>query len=127
MTDSDHNQSIVHELAAFVPQIYRQSILNNKTQPDKSLGAVLFADISGFTKLTRLMSHQLGRQKGAEALLAQINPVYQSIINELHQYSGSVINFVGDGILCWFDDEHGPTSKKKRGSKQALEDIGFLA
>ena len=25
------------------------------------------------------------------------------------------------------DDEHGPTSKKKRGSKQALEDIGFLA
>ncbi len=95
-------------LNAFVPMDRRQALARGITLPDRTTGAALFADISGFTPLTRALAQEMGRRAGAEELLRQINPVYQALIAELHRYGGSVIGFAGDSITCWLDDALGP-------------------
>lgn len=90
-------------LSTFLPIDRRQALAAGATLPDRVVGAALFADISGFTPLTAALSAELGRQRGAEEVLNYINPVYEAIIGQLHQYRGSVISFAGDSITCWFD------------------------
>ncbi|MEM7797750.1 MAG: AAA family ATPase [Chloroflexota bacterium] len=107
MINQSPNQSIVRELAAFIPQDYRHALTKKKNLPSQTVGTALFADISGFTHITRSFYLLFGRQKGAEAVLSQINPIYEEIITHLHRYGGSVVNFMGDGVLCWFDEAQG--------------------
>jgi len=104
---TDTSISLIQQLTAFIPQDFRYALSQNQTLSPHVTGAVLFADISGFTTLTRLLSQQLGHKQGAEEVLTQINPVYEALIAELHRYGGSVINFVGDAINCWLDDSQG--------------------
>ncbi len=68
--------------------------------PDRTQGAALFADISGFTPLTAALAAELGRQRGAEEVLNYINPIYEALIGELYRHRGSVIGFAGDSITC---------------------------
>lgn len=75
--------------------------------PDRTKGAVLFADISGFTPLTAALAQELGVQRGAEEVLNQINPVFEALIAQLHLYGGSVMGFAGDSITCWIDGDNG--------------------
>ncbi|MDJ0756458.1 MAG: adenylate/guanylate cyclase domain-containing protein [Ardenticatenaceae bacterium] len=123
MTTSSPNLSLAQKLAAFIPQDFRQALANNQTLPVHTTGAVLIADISGFTTLTREFSHQLGRKEGAEAVLAQINPVYEVLIAELYRYGGSVINFVGDAISCWLDDRQGPSAARAVAAALAMQQV----
>jgi len=51
--------------------------------------AALFADISGFTPLTEALTAELGRKRGAEEVLRQINPVYETLIATLHRYGAA--------------------------------------
>ena len=88
-----------------IPIDRRLAMAHKVTLPDRTQGAALFADISGFTPLTNMLVKELGRKQGAEALLNYINPVYESLITTLHNYGGSVINFAGDSITCWFDEK----------------------
>lgn len=70
-------------------------------------GAALFADISGFTSYSFNLELELGTQLSTEELTAQLNQVYEALINPVHDYGGSVISFGGDAILCWFDGDNG--------------------
>jgi class 3 adenylate cyclase len=76
--------------------------------PDRTQGAALFADISGFTPLTETLMKELGPRRGADELTIQLNAVYGAQIAEVHRYEGSVITFSGDAITCWFDGDYGP-------------------
>ncbi|MEO8613275.1 MAG: tetratricopeptide repeat protein, partial [Chloroflexota bacterium] len=69
------------------------------------IGAALFADISGFTQLTERLTQQLGARRGIEELTLKINQVYSALIDAVDSYWGTVINFAGDAITCWFDAE----------------------
>nr|NIR27656.1 adenylate/guanylate cyclase domain-containing protein [Gammaproteobacteria bacterium]NIX17783.1 4-phytase [Gammaproteobacteria bacterium] len=94
------------------PSIYismdrRHAIVAGSDLPDRTSGAALFADISGFTALTGLLLEEMGPTRGAEEVLRQINPIYDVLIAELHRYHGSVINFAGDSITCWLDGDNG--------------------
>ncbi|MBI5825490.1 MAG: AAA family ATPase [Chloroflexi bacterium] len=91
----------------FIPEDRRQALLKGETLPTRSHGAVLFADISGFTKLTSDLSSQLGPQRGAEELTRQLDPVYTELIAAVHNYGGSVIDISGDGLTCWFNQDGG--------------------
>ena len=75
--------------------------------PDRTNGSALFADISGFTPLTAILVQEMGQRRGAEELTRQVNRVYDGLIKEVHRYGGSVINFSGDAITCWFDGDDG--------------------
>lgn len=95
------------ESLAYIPMDRRQALAGNMTLPEKTTGAALFADISGFTPLTEALARDLGPQRGAEELTRHLNLVYDALIQELHRYSGSVIGFSGDAITCWFNNDNG--------------------
>jgi len=94
-------------LDAYIPIDRRLAIARGETLPDRARGAVLLADISGFTNLTERLVRQLGPQRGAEELTRQLNAVYGALIAEIHDYHGSVIGFSGDAITCWYDGDDG--------------------
>jgi adenylate cyclase len=89
---------------AFIPVDRCLALAGAHDLPERTEGAALFADVSGFTALTQTLVAELGPKQGAEAVLTYINPVYEQLIDVLHGYRGCVIDFVGDGITCWFDE-----------------------
>ncbi len=94
-------------LLVYLPMDRRQALARGYTLPDRTYGAALFADISGFTPLTEALLRELGRLRGAEELTQQLNTVYTALIEKVHQYGGSVISFSGDAITCWFNGDDG--------------------
>lgn len=89
-------------LGAYLPTDRRQALTRGDTLPDRTHGAALFADVSGFTPLTEALLNELGPRRGAEELTRQLNLVYAALIAEVDRYGGSVITFGGDAITCWF-------------------------
>jgi adenylate cyclase len=90
-------------LLSYVPMDRRQALAENRTLPPRSAGAVLFADISGFTSLADTLTRSLGPHLGAEELIGALNRVYESLVSEVDHHGGSVISFAGDGLTAWFD------------------------
>ncbi len=91
-------------LTVYIPTDRRHALARGLQLPERSGGAALFADISGFTPLTEALVRALGPQRGAEELPRQLNLIYDALIAEADRYGGSVIGFSGDAITCWFDD-----------------------
>ncbi|HNB52048.1 MAG TPA: adenylate/guanylate cyclase domain-containing protein, partial [Anaerolineales bacterium] len=90
-------------LPPYLPQDRLRALARGETLPNRTTGSALFADISGFTPLTEKLTRELGARRGAEELTHQINAVYDALIAEIEKHGGSVINFAGDAITCWFD------------------------
>ncbi|MEZ4731340.1 MAG: tetratricopeptide repeat protein [Caldilineaceae bacterium] len=88
--------------AAYLASDRRRAMAAGHLLPEETSGAVLFADISGFTPLTSALVRTYGARRGAEALTRHLNTVYTALIGEVERYDGSVIGFSGDGITCWF-------------------------
>jgi|APCry1669188970_1035186.scaffolds.fasta_scaffold07476_2 CheY-like chemotaxis protein/class 3 adenylate cyclase len=103
----DWRQARHERAAAYLPMDRRVALAQGRPLPRLSMGAALFADISGFTPLTEALAHEMGHQRGAEELTRQINRVYDVMIDVLHRYRGSAICFSGDAITCWFPDDNG--------------------
>jgi adenylate cyclase len=97
----------LHPLLAYIPMDRRQALAQRRALPDRTSGAALFADISGFTPLTEALVKELGQRRGAEELTRQLNTVYSALIGKVHRYGGSVISFSGDAITCWFNGDEG--------------------
>jgi predicted ATPase/class 3 adenylate cyclase len=91
-------------LDPYLSQDRRWALVRNTTLPDRAVGAVLFADVSGFTPLTEAFTRSLGTRRGAEELTRQLNAVYDALIVEIENFGGSVISFAGDAALCWFPE-----------------------
>ncbi|MEM7588387.1 MAG: adenylate/guanylate cyclase domain-containing protein, partial [Acidobacteriota bacterium] len=106
-SESKTRQRAVEVLASHLPMDRRQALSRGETLPSRSTGAALFADVSGFTRLTETLGRTLGSQRGAEALSARLNGIYSALIAEVHDRRGSVIMFSGDAITCWFDGDDG--------------------
>jgi adenylate cyclase len=95
------------EASVYIPMDRRHAIAHGAELPDRTTGAALFADISGFTPLTDALVRELGPQRGAEELSRQLNLVYDAVIAEIDRYGGSVVEFSGDAITCWLDGDDG--------------------
>lgn len=98
---------VVDILSAFLPFDRRLAMPAGDTLPDRARGAALFADISGFTALTATLRHELGARRGAEEVIAHIDSLYATLIEQVHNYCGSIIGFSGDAVTCWFDEPAG--------------------
>lgn len=73
-------------------------------------GAVLFADISGFTSLTERLAEK--GAVGAEELTAALNRYFGQLIDIIDDFGGDVLKFAGDALLATFEDrEHGEKSE----------------
>jgi class 3 adenylate cyclase len=55
-------------------------------------GAVMFVDVSGFTKLATVLD--------PESLSKVINSYFQMIVNKVHEYDGDVQKFAGDALFA---------------------------
>jgi adenylate cyclase len=97
----------MEEFDIYIPIDRRLALAHNEQLADRTQGAALFVDISGFTPLTEALVVELGPQRGAEELTRHINRVYDGLIAELHRQRGSVIGFSGDAITCWFEGDDG--------------------
>ena len=88
-------------LQAFVPRALRELLIRD-TAPLTPVfnGALLFADISGFSKLALNFAAQGG--EGAEALTNLINAYFEQLIHTLHAHGGDVVAFAGDAVLVLF-------------------------
>ncbi|HEU4325031.1 MAG TPA: hypothetical protein VFS21_17960, partial [Roseiflexaceae bacterium] len=103
---------MIHDLGAYMPRDRLQALTRGEQLPEQLHGAVLFADVSGFTPLTEALARALGPHRGAEAISAQINRIYDVLIAPVHRWRGSVVSFSGDAITCWFDDRDGPATPR---------------
>ncbi len=81
----------------------------------------LFADISGFTNLTEVLSRTMGARRGAEELSRLLNQVFGPITTAVHSHGGSVISFGGDSVTCWFESDDGT-----RATAAALDQRSFI-
>ena len=91
----------------YLPMDRRRELAGMGTLPATSTGSALFADISGFTNLTEILSRNLGPRRGAEELTRLLNEVFGPITRAIHEHGGSVISFGGDSVISWFDGDDG--------------------
>lgn len=93
----------VKELARFVPGCVLEGILARPeplTEPlhEIFLAAVLFADISGFTRLSERLAEK--GPEGAEELSRILNDYFGRLIERIHGHGGDVVKFAGDALLA---------------------------
>ena len=94
-------------LSAYLPEDRRVALTGVATIPEAAEGSMLFADVSGFTALTTRLVRLLGTRRGAEEMPRYLNQLYNALIAEVEDRSGSVIGFAGDAITCWFSGDDG--------------------
>jgi class 3 adenylate cyclase len=115
-------------LEAYIPKDRRRTLAGGEALPDRANGAVMFADISGFTPLTDALVDKLGPRRGVDELIRQLNRVYEALIAQVDLYGGSVISFSGDAITCWFTDkDEGRRMKDEKDSSFILLPSSFQA
>lgn len=100
-------RGVMDFVSAYIPADRRRAMASGQTLPDRTQGAALFADISGFTQLTEALMRELGPHRGAEELAYHLNQVYDATISEARRFGGVVIGFSGDAITCWFGSDSG--------------------
>lgn len=92
----------------------------------KTKGAALFADVSGFTPLMATLAAELGATRGAEEVTRLLDELFTTMTDEVHRRRGSVVDFAGDSMLCWFDDTNGkpaiPAVERARATAIAMRD-----
>ena len=109
---------------AYLPIDRRVALATGRDLPEFDSGTVLFADISGFTRLTGELAKEFGDQRGADEITRYLNLIYGALIARVHQYRGSVISFAGDAITCWFGGDDGLHAlAAATGMQSALADL----
>jgi predicted ATPase/class 3 adenylate cyclase len=93
--------------SVYIPMDRCQAIVKGTDLPNRTYGAALFADISGFTPLTEALLKAYGPRRGPEELTQQLNRIFDALVAEVHHYGGSVIALNGDAITCWLDGDDG--------------------
>ncbi len=66
-------------------------------------GSFVFADISGFTKLSEQLA-ELGKA-GAEELTVLLNATFESLLRVARDEGGDLVKFGGDALFLFFDGE----------------------
>lgn len=90
---------------SFIPQqIYGQyeGKLASEMKPvsQRALHVVMFADISGFTKLTKRCNEQ--GSAGIDMLFLSLNDFLTKIIDQIYANEGDVVKIAGDCLICSF-------------------------
>ena len=89
-------------------------------------GTLLFADISGFTKLSERLARR-GRE-GAEELVETIDACFSWLLAVAYDNGGGLLKFGGDALLLKFegDDHVARAARSAVGMRRRLRDAGPL-
>ena len=109
-------------LAGFLAIDRRLAISAGRELPTRATGAVLFADLVGFTTLVETLGNELGPRRGAEELSLHISRLFEKLTAHVHSWHGSVVTFIGDAMLCWFgaSDDGVPDDSATRATQTAF-------
>eukprot|EP00056_Hartaetosiga_gracilis_P002016 m.49654 g.49654 ORF g.49654 m.49654 type:complete len:1204 (+) comp10873_c0_seq4:170-3781(+) len=104
---SFHEDDSSRQLTSFISRVLHKHLVKIKDkaeEPSGSMqeGAVLFADASGFTKMTQKLSKH---ENGAEELTKIINAFFGALLVIVDSFGGDVVKFSGDAVtIVWFVD-----------------------
>ncbi len=92
---------LLNYLATYVPWLMARRFADDPTPPtapqaDDFRAAVLFVDISGFTRLAQKLADE--GKGGAEKLTRILNDYFGQLINIITLHGGDVVKFAGDGL-----------------------------
>jgi len=100
-----------------------RALARDESLPEHTTGSALFADISGFTRVTEILCESLGSRRGGEELTKHLSGVYSALIAEIERFGGSVITFAGDALLCWFDEADAAAAPRAVTCAAALQEV----
>jgi class 3 adenylate cyclase len=106
----------------FLPRDRRECFAMGGPMAPTGTGAVLLADVSGFTALTESLRHEVGARRGAEEVIARVEALQNTLCAEVDRQGGSVIDFAGDAILGWFPGGASATARCVRAA-MGLRDL----
>ena len=94
--DGDHFTSPKSNVSTAQPDVGIEKAL---PLSGKRRSALLFVDISGFTKLSTMLD--------VDSFSNCINTYFQKVINQVASYGGDILKFAGDAIFCeWRVQSH---------------------
>lgn len=90
-------------LASYVPSLIRRRVAQNPAPIESAFAkdfhaAVLFADISGFTRLTEGLAEK--GPTGVEKLAQILNDYFGQLIDIVYEHGGDVVKFAGDAVIA---------------------------
>ena len=109
MTILKHIRSVRAVLSTYLPNYLVRSI-NINPEPGYvnggfHTGAVLFADVSGFTAMSEKLS-VLGKE-GAEEVTGIVNNYFTAMLEINDGFGGDLLKFGGDALLIFFEGDTG--------------------
>lgn len=118
-----HLSALVEATMSHLPESLGKQVLEHPVvgQADGRFvsGALLFADISGFTAMSERLS-RVGRE-GAEEVTAVVNRYFDVMLTILKEYRGELIRFGGDALLGLFTEGHGRYSSATQAVQAAMK------
>jgi predicted ATPase/class 3 adenylate cyclase len=112
----------------YVPRVLQQHLVDDPLrQAWIAEGTAVFADVSGFTKLSEALA-QKGRE-GAEQITETIEHVFGVLLGVAYERGGTLLKFGGDALLLWFQGEHHVVRACGAAARirDVLRDIGTIA
>ncbi|GMH42292.1 hypothetical protein BSKO_10211 [Bryopsis sp. KO-2023] len=100
-------------LAPLVPDLLKEEILRTPTlgpSMTPRVGAVMIADITGFTRLTETLS--LEGTHGVELLTRCMNSYFAEMIEVVSSFGGDVVKFAGDSLVVAFVEAETGSSER---------------
>src|SRR3954447_21724511 len=114
-------------LDAYVPPVVLRQLAQGPPARVRTEDAtVLFADITGFTKLSERLARR-GRE-GAEELTQTIDTTFSALLDVADRNGGDLLKHAGDALLLLFegDDHVARACDSAVGMRHALRDVGRL-
>jgi class 3 adenylate cyclase/tetratricopeptide (TPR) repeat protein len=95
--------ALAEVLASYVPKLIQKRIAADPSPIESPVAeeiqaAVLFADISGFTRLTESLAEK--GPAGVESIANILNEYFGQLIDIVQQYGGDVVKFAGDAVIA---------------------------
>jgi class 3 adenylate cyclase/tetratricopeptide (TPR) repeat protein len=112
----------------YVPRVLQQHLADDPLrQAWIAEGTAVFADVSGFTKLSEALA-QKGRE-GAEQITETIEHVFSVLLGVAYERGGTLLKFGGDALLLWFHGEHHLVRACGAAARirDVLRDVGTIA
>lgn len=113
------------EYAAYVPRVLLGPDAPTTPQWWEAEGTLLFADISGFTRLAERLARQ--GKAGAEHLVTTLSDVFTSLLSASDD-GGDLLKFGGDALLVFYEgDDHAQRACHAAAAmRRVLDDVGRL-
>ncbi len=96
------DRAATHALSAYLPRILGDWLTTSPERDHRAVdGTLVFADISGFTRLTERLS-RLGRI-GAEEMSDALNATFTQLLGEAEADGADLVKWGGDAVLLLFE------------------------